>query len=68
MKHYSIVRVGNEYVVQSDASSILRVASRRVAARLIIEASELMDSSEVSDASAQSDRVASIVRDRLEVS
>jgi hypothetical protein len=48
MKHYSIVQVGNEYVVRSGAKNILRVASRRAAVRLVMAASELMESSEVS--------------------
>ena len=68
MKHYSIVRVGNEYVVQSDANSILRVASRRAAARLIIEASELMESSEMSGSSPEPGLMALTLPDRLEVS
>ena len=44
MKNYSIVRIGNEYVVQADDKSVLRVASRRKAARLVTDATGLMDS------------------------
>jgi hypothetical protein len=44
MKNYSIVRIGNEYVVQAGEKSVLKVASRRRAARLVTDASELMDS------------------------
>jgi hypothetical protein len=44
MKNYSIVRVGNEYVVQADEKSVLKIASRRRAARLVNDAAELMDS------------------------
>ena len=44
MKNYSIVRIGNEYVVQADAQSVLKIASRRRAARLVTSATELMDS------------------------
>jgi hypothetical protein len=44
MKNYSIVRIGNEYVVQADDQSVLKVASRRRAARLVTSAAELMDS------------------------
>ena len=29
MKNYSIVRIGNEYVVQADEKSVLKIASRR---------------------------------------
>jgi hypothetical protein len=44
MKNYSIVRIGNEYVVQVDEKSILKVASRRRAARLVSDAVELLHS------------------------
>jgi hypothetical protein len=44
MKNYSIVRIGNEYVVQADEKSVLKVASRRKAARLVTDAAELLDS------------------------
>ena len=44
MKNYSIVRIGNEYVVQADEKSVLKVASRRKAARLVTDAIELLDS------------------------
>ena len=42
MKNYSIVRVGNEYVVQAGETSILKVASRRKAAKLVTDAAELL--------------------------
>jgi hypothetical protein len=42
MKNYSIVRVGNEYVVQADDKSVLKIASRRRAARTVTDASELL--------------------------
>ena len=43
MKNYSIIRIGHEYVVQADAKSVLKVASRRRAARLVSDAAELME-------------------------
>ena len=43
MKDYSIVRIGNEYVVQAGEKSVLKIASRRMAARLINDANELME-------------------------
>jgi hypothetical protein len=43
MKNYSIVRVGHEYIVRADEKSILKVGSRRRAARLVTDASELLD-------------------------
>ena len=43
MNNYSIVRIGNEYVVQANDKSVLKVASRRKAAKLV-SAAELLDS------------------------
>jgi len=43
VKNYSIIRIGHEYIVQADAKSILKVASRRRAARLVSDATELLD-------------------------
>jgi hypothetical protein len=43
MKIYSIVRIDDEYVVQAGEKSVLKVASRRRAARLVIDAAELLD-------------------------
>ena len=44
MKNYSIVRVGNEYVVQAGEKSVLKIASRRRAERTVTDAAELLDS------------------------
>jgi hypothetical protein len=44
MKNYSIVRIGNEYIVQADEKSMFKIASRRRAARLVTDATELLDS------------------------
>ena len=60
MKNYSIVRIGNEYVVQADEKSVLKVASRRKAARLVTDAVELLDSQA---AAAEADTAPSIARD-----
>jgi hypothetical protein len=43
MTNYSIVRIGNEYVVQVDHKSVLKIASRRRAAKLVT-AAELLES------------------------
>jgi hypothetical protein len=43
MKNYSIVRVGNEYIVQADEKSVLKIASRRMAAKLVTDAAELLE-------------------------
>ena len=50
MKNYSIVRIGNEYVVQADEKSILKVASRRQAAKLVTDAAELLQQRPASSA------------------
>ena len=43
MTNFSIIRIGKEYVVQADDKSILKVSSRRHAARLVSVAAELLD-------------------------
>jgi hypothetical protein len=43
MKNYSIVRVGDEYVVRAGDASVLRIGSRRRAAQ-IVNAAELLNS------------------------
>ena len=42
MKKYSIVRIGSEYVVQAGETRILKVASRREAAKLVTDAAGLL--------------------------
>ena len=42
MKRYSIVRIGSEYVVQAGETSILKVSSRREAAKLVTDAAGLL--------------------------
>ena len=44
MKKYSVVRVGKEYVLRAGERGVLKVASRRQAARLVSLAAELLDS------------------------
>jgi hypothetical protein len=46
MSNYSIVRDGNEYVVRADDKSVLKISSRRRAAKLISDATELMKQQE----------------------
>jgi hypothetical protein len=43
MSNYSIVRIGNEYIVQVNEKSILKTASRRMAAKLVHDAAALLD-------------------------
>ena len=43
MSDYSIVRVGNEYIVQAGDKSILRISSRRKAVKIMTLAADLLD-------------------------
>jgi hypothetical protein len=43
MKNYTIVKIGSDYVVQAEEQSVLKVASRRRAAKLVVEATGLLD-------------------------
>ena len=42
MNTYSIARIGSEYVVLADEQRVLKVASRRKAAKLVVDAAELL--------------------------
>jgi hypothetical protein len=43
MKSYSIVRIGDDYVVRADDKNVLKVASRRRAVQLVTDAAELLN-------------------------
>jgi hypothetical protein len=43
MSSYSIIRVGDDYVVRADDKNVLKVASRRRAAQLVTNAAELLN-------------------------
>jgi hypothetical protein len=49
MKNYSIIRIGNEYVVRAGEKSVIKVSSRRRAAQLVTDAAELLDSQIAAD-------------------
>jgi hypothetical protein len=66
MKNYSIVKVGNDYVVQAEEKNVLKMASRRMAAKLVAEASELLDSTTEPAAYPKANAAASIARNRWE--
>jgi hypothetical protein len=68
MKNYSIRRIGNEYVVQADDKSVLKVASRRMAAQLVTNAAELLDAQPAAPLPAQAEAEPSIGCDASEVS
>jgi hypothetical protein len=67
MKNYSIVRIGNEYVVLADEKSILKIASRRRAERLVTDAAVLLDSQAVPKLPRQARAEPSIARDPSKV-
>lgn len=43
MTNYSMIKVGNDYVVQANDKCILKVGSRRRAAQLISDATDLLN-------------------------
>jgi hypothetical protein len=43
MNNYSIIREGNEYVVRAGEKSVLKISSRRRAAKLITDAVGLLE-------------------------
>ena len=53
MKKYSIIRMGSEYIVQAGETSILKVSSRREAAKLV-DAAELLQQEPAPSADEQS--------------
>jgi hypothetical protein len=63
-----MVRIGDEYVVRADEKSILKVASRRRAARLITHAAELLSSQPLPQMPPQAAAEPSLERDPSEVS
>jgi hypothetical protein len=63
MNTYSIVRIGGEYVVQADHKSVLKIASRRKAARLVSDAAELLDSKAAPASPRQAPSEPSLARD-----
>jgi len=63
MKNYTIVRIGNEYVVQAHEKSVLKIASRRRAERTVTDAAELMDSQPAPPLSPDAPDEPSIARD-----
>lgn len=50
MTRYSMIKVGNDYVVQANDKCILKVGSRRRAAQLISEATHLLNALAVVEA------------------
>jgi hypothetical protein len=63
MKIYSIVRIGDEYVVRAGETSVLKTASRRQATRLVTDAAELLNPQAVQQTPRQALAEPSIARD-----
>ena len=49
MKNYSIVRIGDDYIVRADDKNILKVASRRRAVQLVTDAAELLNAPQAAE-------------------
>jgi hypothetical protein len=67
MNNYSIVRIGNEYIVQVNERGVLKIASRRMAIKLVHDAAELLDQAPPSRNKRSPVRDLSIVPDPSEV-
>jgi hypothetical protein len=71
MKIYSIVKIGDEFVVQAGDESVLRITSRRKAVQLVTEATELLSLETVPQLSEQasiaplSPETSGVARDRV---
>ena len=53
MNNYSIVRVGDDYIVRAGNKNVLKVASRRRAARIVTDAAELLNAQVETSAGAE---------------
>jgi hypothetical protein len=67
MNIYSIVRIGDAYVVRAGETGVLKVASRRRALRLVSDAKELLAVQAATPLSQQTPTEPSIARDAAEV-
>jgi hypothetical protein len=63
MKDYSIIRIGNEYIVQAGDNSVLKTSSRRTAARTVTEAAQLLQTRPAAAMPPDADAEPSISRD-----
>jgi hypothetical protein len=67
MKSYSMIKVGNDYVVQANDKCILKVSSRRKAAQLISEATHLLNALTSVESPAIAPETASLRREMPEL-
>jgi hypothetical protein len=68
MTLYSLIKVGNDYVVRVDDQCILKVASRRRAAQLISEAVGLMNAHAAVESQGETPEAPSLHRETPEAS
>ena len=69
MKNYSIVRIGDDYVVRADDKNILKVGSRRRAVQLVTDAAELLNAQPQPESDAGPSAAEAVVEaERAEVS
>ncbi|MDA9430502.1 hypothetical protein [Bradyrhizobium sp. CCBAU 51627] len=68
MTSYSMIKVGNDYVVQANDKCILKVGSRRRAAQLISEATDLLNALAAVEAPDIAPELPSLHREPPEVS
>ena len=68
MTNYSMIKVGNDYVVQANDKCILKVGSRRRAAQLISDATGLLNALASVDAPDIADEPPSLPREAPELS
>ncbi len=67
MPSYSMIKVGNDYVVQANDKCILKVGSRRKAAQLISDATDLLNALAVVEAPEIAPEVPSLAREAPEL-
>lgn len=67
MTSYSMIKVGNDYVVQANDKCILKVGSRRKAAQLISDATHLLNALAVVESPGITPEVPSLRRETPEL-
>lgn len=58
MTNYSIEKIGTDYVVKVDEQRVMKLGSRRRAARLVVDAQELLEDAPLAPAAPESDETA----------
>jgi len=67
MTSYSMIKVGNDYVVQANDKCILKVSSRRRAAQLISDATDLLNALAVVESPDIAPEAPSLAREATEL-